>query len=158
MKTRYPYLTTAALALGLSNGAMAADPPGTESTPISNQNITPYIIDGKNPGGNRTCGEVGNAYFGRADYYQCYSEKRDYPGGFDHAAFDDSSTNDDCARNNITVDVTEDTEVEFEALTDGILISKELQPRRESTIRGAGRTLPPPPTGGSAKRGDRSGG
>ncbi|RZS94745.1 immunoglobulin domain-containing protein [Cecembia calidifontis] len=35
---------------------------GTASTPKSNGGITPYIIPGENPGGNRTCAEVATAY------------------------------------------------------------------------------------------------
>jgi hypothetical protein len=33
-----------------------------ESTPVSDGGITPYIIDGANPGGNRTCEEVAAAF------------------------------------------------------------------------------------------------
>jgi hypothetical protein len=46
-----------------------------ESTPISDDKITPYIIPGRNPGGNRTCAEVGQAFFGDSNYYQ-YSTNR----------------------------------------------------------------------------------
>ncbi len=34
----------------------------TASTPISSGGVTPYIIVGENPGGNRTCDEVGEAF------------------------------------------------------------------------------------------------
>jgi hypothetical protein len=40
------------------------------STPVSDAGITPYIIDGANPGGNRTCEEVSIAFgcsFGNGD-------------------------------------------------------------------------------------------
>jgi hypothetical protein len=55
----------------------------TESEPVSDGGITPYIIDGANPGGNRTCEEVGTAFFGDSDYYEFSSDKVDYNGGFD---------------------------------------------------------------------------
>jgi hypothetical protein len=35
---------------------------GTQSTPESDGGIAPYIIPGKNPGGNRTCAEVSAAF------------------------------------------------------------------------------------------------
>ena len=34
----------------------------TASTPVSSGGVTPYIIAGENPGGNRTCDEVGTAF------------------------------------------------------------------------------------------------
>jgi hypothetical protein len=57
----------------------------TASSPISDGGVTPYIIDGANPGGNRTCAEVGMAFFSDADYYEFSSDRVDYPevpGGF----------------------------------------------------------------------------
>ncbi len=54
---------------------------GTASTPVSDGGITPYIIAGANPGGNRTCAEVGLAFFGDADYYQFSSERVNYDDG-----------------------------------------------------------------------------
>lgn len=51
-------------------------PLGTASTPISTtQFVTPRIIAGENPGGNRTCAEVGTAFYGNADYYQFSSDR-----------------------------------------------------------------------------------
>ena len=58
-----------------SSGVMAID--GTASEPVSFNGVTPYIIPGANPGGNRTCAEAGYAFFGNATYYQCWSAKRD---------------------------------------------------------------------------------
>jgi hypothetical protein len=74
------------------------------SAPISEtQCITPYIVqpaDGNDRGGNRSCADVGKAYFGNPLYYLCRSEKRDYPGDFDingDATFGpDSGLPDDC--------------------------------------------------------------
>lgn len=65
--------------LGVSsdfNNIMAAnvDSPGNASSPVSDGGVTPYIIAGSNPGGNRTCAEVGTAFFGDPDYYQFASE------------------------------------------------------------------------------------
>jgi hypothetical protein len=74
-----------ALVLGFAGTVMA----NTASTPISNRGITPYIIDGANPGGNRTCAEVGLAFFGDADYYEFSSERVNYEGGAFDAAFPD---------------------------------------------------------------------
>lgn len=56
---------------------------GVSSLPISTlENVTPYIIppaDTQERGGNRTCADVGKAYFGNPLYYQCYTDKKDYP-------------------------------------------------------------------------------
>jgi hypothetical protein len=57
--------------------ALAANTP---SKPVSNGGITPYIIDGEGSGGNRTCAEVGMAFFGDADYYELTTGKIDYEG------------------------------------------------------------------------------
>jgi hypothetical protein len=46
------------------------------STPVSNGGVTPYIIDGANSGGNRTCAEVGAAF---DTTFEHSSGKRDYP-------------------------------------------------------------------------------
>ena len=52
------------------------------STPVSIlRQITPYIIPGANPGGNRTCAEVGLAFFNDANYYEFSSERVNYEGG-----------------------------------------------------------------------------
>lgn len=122
MKTSkiYKIATLLALALGLSQGVLAVTPTtGTASTPISNGGITPYIIPGANPGGNRTCSEVGSAYFGNAIYYSCRSGRID-AGNIAAGAFNDVSGNTDCARNDIGVTVTEDKFVSFTATPDGI--------------------------------------
>lgn len=106
-------LLTSVLALAINGSAVAAFPVGTASTPISDKGITPYIIDGANPGGNRTCGEVGVAFFGNATYYQCYSGRVNYDsasGSFGNT-FVDVSGNVDCANTTISVS------------TDGTLVS-----------------------------------
>ena len=65
-------------------GAPAAYAQAAASTPVSNGNITPYIIDGENQGGNRTCAEVGLAFFADAEYYEFSSARVNYgDGGFD---------------------------------------------------------------------------
>jgi len=48
-----------------------------QSTPISENGIVPYIIPGQNPGGNRTCDEVEEAWGKGDDYFIC-GEKIDY--------------------------------------------------------------------------------
>ncbi len=53
----------------LSAGA-AVMAQGTPSSPVSDAGITPYIIDGDSPGGNRTCAEVGLAFYGNSEYYE----------------------------------------------------------------------------------------
>lgn len=109
----FPALATAALLV--SGGAMAVN--GTSSLPISNDGVTPYIIPGVNPGGNRTCAEVGVAFFGNATYYQCWSAKRD-PGDFG-LGFEDISGNELCDRN-VIVASNDGTYVEFTAGPDGV--------------------------------------
>ncbi|MCF8380854.1 MAG: hypothetical protein K9H49_14875 [Bacteroidales bacterium] len=51
------------------------------SLPVSEGEITPYIIPGKNKGGNRTCAEVGLAFMGDAEYFALCSDKVDYEEG-----------------------------------------------------------------------------
>lgn len=53
----------------------------TPSTPVSDGGVTPYIIDGENPGGNRTCSEVGVAFFGDPNYYEFSSARSNYDNG-----------------------------------------------------------------------------
>jgi hypothetical protein len=77
------FLVIALLAIAVVP-VMAAN---TASTPVSAGGITPYIIDGENPGGNRTCAEVGLAFFDDADYYQFSSERVNYEGGSFDGAF-----------------------------------------------------------------------
>ncbi|MGA9574263.1 MAG: hypothetical protein WBS20_09985 [Lysobacterales bacterium] len=112
-KVLFPVLATAALLI--SGGVMAVD--GTPSAPISNGGVTPYIIPGANPGGNRTCAEVGAAFFGNATYYQCWSAKRD-PGEFG-LGFEDISGNELCDRN-LIVASNDGTYVDFSAWPDGV--------------------------------------
>jgi hypothetical protein len=59
----------AATSFVITTGAPDADATGSGivSTPISNQGITPLIIAGKNPGGNRECSEAG-LYSNSASY------------------------------------------------------------------------------------------
>jgi hypothetical protein len=102
-------------ALLTSTAAYAVNVP---SEPDSDLGVTPYVIPGTNPGGNRTCAEVGIAFRGNAAHYQCWSAKRDYPDEFADG-FDDISGNPDCAQD-IIVDVTGDTFVEFWASPYGI--------------------------------------
>lgn len=54
------------------------------SSPISDADITPYLIPGKNNGGNRTCAEVGMAFMDDAEYFILCGDKVDYEeGSFD---------------------------------------------------------------------------
>jgi hypothetical protein len=62
----------------LSNASIKVT--GRESTPVSSQKITPYIIAGANPGGNRTCEEVAAATSG-LDGFSNSSGKLDYEEG-----------------------------------------------------------------------------
>jgi len=107
--------------LGFGHGLLAATPlpgMGGPSEPISDGGIIPYKINGDNQGGNRTCGEVGEAYFGNATYYMCRSNRvnaEDITSG----VFSDISGKTDCDRNNISV-TTDGTYVSFTANPDGI--------------------------------------
>jgi hypothetical protein len=71
------------LSLVFSGVAMAAN---QASTPVSDMGVPPYIIDDlyttpPNPGsGNRTCEDVGLAFFNDASYY-LYSSKANYVDG-----------------------------------------------------------------------------
>jgi hypothetical protein len=98
-------LTAAAVAAMLTGGtALAQDSPGTASTPVSDAGVTPYIIDGDNPGGNRTCEEVGEAFYGDPDYYSCSSGRINYNGSF-QGDFDDVTGNEGCDAQEISVQV-----------------------------------------------------
>lgn len=107
-------ITTAAL---LNSAAVFAAVDGTSSAPVSNGGVTPYMIAGANPGGNRTCAEVGVAFFGNAAYYQCWSGDRN-PGEFG-LGFPDISGNPLCNRNGITAS-NDGTFVAFTAGPDGV--------------------------------------
>lgn len=110
-----PGWALAALAFLTCTGALQAN---TASEPVSDNGVTPYIIPGANPGGNRTCAEVGSAFYGNATYYQCWSAKRNYPGEFG-LGFDDISGNPGCPQD-IQVTVTDGTYVSFTAVPHGI--------------------------------------
>ncbi|WP_373523159.1 hypothetical protein [Aquiflexum sp.] len=70
----------------MNSGLWSAMIKGTASTPISTvQLITPYIIDGDNPGGNRTCEEVADAF--GLDPFQVSSDRVNYDGGAFDASF-----------------------------------------------------------------------
>lgn len=93
-KLKISSILVLALALVIVAVAVAAVPiEGVASTPVSEQGITPYIIpdlytESPNPGsGNRTCEDVGLAFFGDANYYEFTSGKIDadaesFPAGF----------------------------------------------------------------------------
>jgi hypothetical protein len=71
---------------GTAGGATLLTVPesGVESAPVSSdEEIPPYIlvIDGVNNGGNRTCAEVGEAYFGDPNYYAFSSDRINYEDG-----------------------------------------------------------------------------
>ena len=110
-----PGRALAIAALLASSTVFAANTP---SAPISDNGVTPYIIPGANPGGNRNCAEVGSAFYGNATYYQCWSAKRNYPGEF-NLGFDDISGNPGCAQT-IQVAVDNGTYVGFSALPHGV--------------------------------------
>lgn len=113
LKLVFPVISV--MALLASGTAMALD--GIPSAPTSTGGVVPYIIPGANPGGNRTCAEVGHAIWGNAEYYQCWSAKRD-PGDFG-LGFADISGNPLCDRNSITAS-NDGTYVEFTAGPDGV--------------------------------------
>jgi hypothetical protein len=77
-KSKLTLILVAALLLLVGVTAVMAQ--GTASEPVSDRGITPYIIDGTSGGGNRTCEEVGLAFFGEADYYELTTGKVDYEG------------------------------------------------------------------------------
>jgi hypothetical protein len=58
---------------------------GTASTPISDGGVTPYIIPGANPGGNRTCLEVSHAF--GLDPFEFSSDRVNYNDGSFDVAF-----------------------------------------------------------------------
>jgi hypothetical protein len=83
---RRTFTMVGVLALALSLLALPALAM-TASAPVSDGGVTPYIIDGANPGGNRTCAEVGQAFFGDPNYYQYSSERVNYEGGMFDQSF-----------------------------------------------------------------------
>jgi hypothetical protein len=68
-------ILSVSVGLAFSSSALVYASNKTPSTPESRAKVTPYIIPGRNPGGNRTCSEVGQAFFGDPNYYQ-YSTNR----------------------------------------------------------------------------------
>jgi hypothetical protein len=72
---------TVVLECAVAGSAIATDYPGTPSTPTSYGHVVPYIIPGANPGGNRTCSEVGKAFFNNPYYYKYSSARLDYNKG-----------------------------------------------------------------------------
>jgi hypothetical protein len=95
------------LAAGAAHAAQQVPESGAPSIPISTtEMITPYIVpsaDGDERGGNRTCADVGKAYFGDINYYECFAPKQDYPFSSSPAIFEaDPSLPATCA-NTITV-------------------------------------------------------
>jgi hypothetical protein len=61
--------------VGFAPAALAVT--GTASSPESDGGVTPYIISGANQGGNRTCAEVGTAFFNDPDHYEFSSQRFD---------------------------------------------------------------------------------
>ena len=82
MKKFLSVLGTTTLAFTLAVSPVLAAITGTASTPISANQITPYIIAGANAGGNRTCAEVGLAFHGDENYYEFSSSRVNYDDGF----------------------------------------------------------------------------
>jgi hypothetical protein len=80
-KSRMTWLAAVAFVLANPSVVMSQTLPGTASTPNSVGGITPYIIPGANDGGNRTCKEVGLAFFGDENYYQFSSDRVEHPFG-----------------------------------------------------------------------------
>jgi hypothetical protein len=65
----HPWPVVVLLALLALVAAIPALADNQASTPVSDGGVTPYLIEGANPGGNRTCEEVGLAFFNNAGYY-----------------------------------------------------------------------------------------
>ncbi|SDY53921.1 hypothetical protein [Nitrosomonas halophila] len=108
------------LALILSGGAVAVvpqDQSAVASTPISTtQDVTPYIIppaDGNDRGGNRSCADVGKAYFGNPLYYQCRTDKKDYPFANNPEVFEPAAGLPDECANSISVTTIDNTFVNW---------------------------------------------
>lgn len=98
----------------------AAFAQGVPSAPDSDLGVTPYIIPGASPGGNRTCQEVGVAFWSDALHYQCWSAKRDYPDEFGDGFYNISGDPACDPDQVITVTVVGDTYVSFTAFPYGI--------------------------------------
>lgn len=75
LKSTMTLVATAAMVFSASAFA------NTVSVPVSAGEVTPYIINGENSGGNRTCAEVGTAFFGNAGYYEFSSDRVNFEGG-----------------------------------------------------------------------------
>jgi hypothetical protein len=76
---------------------------GTASSPTSGGGVVPYLIAGQNEGGNRTCAEVGQAFFGDPNYYKLSSERINYD--------EDGNVFDQLFPLGVTVTVTDDVSV-----------------------------------------------
>jgi hypothetical protein len=57
------------------------------SSPVSAGGVTPYVIDGDNQGGNRTCAEVGYAFYSDSNYFEFSSARTNYNSGSFDASF-----------------------------------------------------------------------
>jgi hypothetical protein len=105
-------LITSIMTMGTGGAVLAQE----ASEPVSDGGITPFIIEGENEGGNRTCAEVGTAFYGDANHFLCSSARVNYNSGSFDDDFDDVTGNTDCDLNSIEVIVTEDTYVSWSAL------------------------------------------
>jgi hypothetical protein len=106
------WLATTAAMLMVASGAIVgvgsaahAEIDGTASAPMSADGVTPYIIDGENPGGNITCEEVGEAFFGDSGHYTGSTTRNNYDKDTDSFA--------DPWPTGLNVTVTADTSVAF---------------------------------------------
>jgi hypothetical protein len=124
--------TALSFAIILASGAAAASEPvtgwGKASNPVSAGGVTPYIVAETGPGGvpvfggpnpNRTCNDVGKAFFGNAEYYRCWTVKQNFNGVGFGTDFVNASPDPEC-NNVIDVTVTDETYVSFNATPDGI--------------------------------------
>jgi hypothetical protein len=108
------YLLSALPLILISNASSGVIPQESAiSSPISSsQNVVPYIIppaDGNERGGNRTCADVGKAYYGNPLYFQCYTDKQDYPFANNPTTFVPSEMNPIECANVINVEVVDNT-------------------------------------------------
>lgn len=95
---------------------LGASPAGANvlSAPISDGGVTPFIIAGANPGGNRTCAEAGAAFGATFDYD---TSKVDFPG-FVATSFEWTSVIGDVPTGQyVTVTVTDGKYVAFSSTT-----------------------------------------
>ncbi|HJR81336.1 MAG TPA: hypothetical protein VJ821_14800, partial [Anaerolineales bacterium] len=71
------------LALGAAQFDVAAAPPSTPSTPVSDGGVTPYILNTPGPGGNVSCDMLGYAFSSARANYNAGSDSFDaaFPAG-----------------------------------------------------------------------------